>query len=76
MQKYPREKEDKLAHIVTSLNSSYLRSAIEINAVEITPHGNVNLFFKLRCLSKSREVSADNIVAAIRIYWTIMGIPT
>ena len=38
-EKNRREKEDKLVPIVRSLKSPHSRSAIGIDAVEITPHG-------------------------------------
>ena len=81
-EKNRREKEDKLVPIARSLKPPHSRSAIGIDAVEVTPHGKsgeshiyvvVNLFTKLTVLSKGTEVSAENLVAAIWTYWTTYG---
>ena len=77
-----REKEDKLVPIVRSLKPPHSRSAIGIDAVEVTPHGKngqthiyvvVNLFTKLATLSTGTSVSAENLVYAIWHHWTIYG---
>ena len=81
-EKNRREKEDKLVPIVRSLKPPHSRSAIGIDAVEITPHGKegqthiyvvVNLFTKLASLSTGVTVSAENLVYAIWKYWTTYG---
>ena len=77
-----REKEDKLIHIVRSLKPPHSRSAIGVDAVEITPYGKngqshiyvvVNLFTKLTALSVGTTVSAENLVVAILNYRTTYG---
>ena len=81
-EKNRREKEDKLVPIVRSLKPPHSRSAIGIDAVEITPYGKaghthiyvvVNLFTKFVLLSPGTTVSAENLVKAIWFHWTNFG---
>ena len=81
-EKNRREKEGKLVPVVRCIKPPYSRSAIGIDAVEITPHGKagdthiyvvVNLFTKFVSLSPGTTVSAENLVKVIWFHWTNFG---
>ena len=79
-QKTRREMSLGLKPIIRNLKPPHSRSAIGIDAVEITPHGAngqthinvvVNLFTKLTYLYPG--VTADNLIATVWSYWCNFG---
>ena len=77
-----REKSDKLVPIVRSLKPPHSRSAIGIDALDVSPPGKngectiyvvVNLYSKQCTLSPFVTVSAENAVHAVWVYWCVYG---
>ena len=74
--------QDKLTPIYRTLKTSDARTAIGIDAVEITPHGKdgythinviVNLFTKFVFLHPVKGVTALNLANSVWKYWTHFG---